>query len=116
MGRERRMCEKEDVEGCMEKEFDTYSHTYIPVHHHTLTPATKAYLYKWQRHLEYDHSSCCPSCYGYTEKCCSQSHYTAHCPAISLLRRRRKEGGEGEEDERGGGRWEGRDGGGGRRE
>ena len=44
MGRERRMCEKEDVEGCMEKEFDTYSHTYTPVHHHTLTPATKAYL------------------------------------------------------------------------
>ena len=37
MGRERRMCEKEDVEGCMEKEFDTYIHT--PTHLHTITPS-----------------------------------------------------------------------------
>ena len=106
MGRERRMCEKEDVEGCMEKDFDTYIHT--PTHLHTITPSHQplrlTYLYKWQRHLEYDHSWCCPSCYGYTEICCSQSHYTAHCPAIPLLRRRGKEGGEGEEDERGRGR------------
>ena len=70
----------------------THLQTHTPSH---LTPATKAHLYKWQRHLEYDHSWCCPSCYGYTEKYCSQSHYIVHCPAISVLRRRGKEGGRG---------------------